>query len=94
MGECTEWWERVLSFAMSMIRRFEEKERDGWTGFEDISEQEYVERAIKNINKGNYVDAANLCLLADWVRPILDFDTEDADREGGGQRKENGDGRQ
>lgn len=82
MGEYIEWWERVLSFAMSMIRRFEEKERDGWTGFEDICEQEYRWRAIKNINKGNYVDAANLCLLADWVRPIPDFDAKDADRGG------------
>jgi len=61
------WWSRVLFFAIDMIIRFEAKESLGWAGFEDISESEYQERAIKNIRERHYVDAANLCLLAELV---------------------------
>jgi len=67
-----DWWELVLRFATKMIRRFEDKERQGWSGFEDIPEPNYQERAIKNIRHGHYVDAANLCLLAEIARKGLE----------------------
>ena len=64
----TSWWYIVLDFAVRMIERFEVKEEQGWMGFEDVNESEYQLRIIKNAMKGDYVDAANLCLLAERVK--------------------------
>lgn len=63
-----EWWYRVLGFAVRMIDRFEEKDDDGWRGWDEIEEESYQNRAIKNIKERNYVDGANLCLLADRAK--------------------------
>ena len=67
MGEET-WWMRVLAFAHSMIVRFEDKERAGWKGFDSIPEHELASRAVTNILNGDYIDGANLCLLAQRMK--------------------------
>ena len=58
-----DFWKRQLS-------RFVEKNEDGWDGWETISEKEYRERAIRNMKAGDYIDAANLCVLADFARKV------------------------
>jgi hypothetical protein len=60
-----DWLLEVLDFAVRMIRRFEEKDAEGWHGCDDNTEDCYRIRAIKNITHGDYIDAANLCLLAE-----------------------------
>jgi hypothetical protein len=64
MKKPTRWHWIVLEFAVWMIDRFIDKDNDGWGGFDSIPEEHYQDRAIKNIKERNYVDAANLCLLA------------------------------
>ncbi len=71
------WWTQVMGFAAKMDRRFYEQEKKGWSGFEDITEEEYQRRAIKNISKGDYVDAANLCMLAFMVKKEKERIAED-----------------
>ena len=62
------WHQEVEMFSNRMTRRFMEKQSEGVSGHERISETEYQKRAIMNILDGDYVDAANLCLLADLVQ--------------------------
>jgi len=59
------WNTEVGAFADRMVNRFKQKDKEGWGNHEFIPEKNYKERAIKNILRGDYVDAANLCLLAD-----------------------------
>ena len=63
----TNWWFIVFNFAVQMITRFEAKDECGWEGFDNVKESEYKLRIIKNVVQGNYVDAANLSLLASRV---------------------------
>jgi len=63
-----DWIPQVMGFSAKMLKRFTQKESEGWSGFEDISEDEYKRRAIKNISEGDYIDAANLCMLAFMVK--------------------------
>jgi hypothetical protein len=72
MRKIDKWWYFILDFAVLMIARMEKKDTDGWMGYDAIPEEEYRERAIKNINKGDYVDAANLCVLASYARNNAD----------------------
>jgi len=62
------WWPHVIGFAAKMHQRFMEKEIDGWLGAEDVPEEQYCQRAVKNITNGNYIDAANLSMLAFMAR--------------------------
>jgi hypothetical protein len=73
MRKIDKWWYFILDFSVQMIDRMEKKDADGWGGYDAISELEYRERAIKNINKGDYVDAANLCVLASYARNNADY---------------------
>jgi len=57
-----------MRFVGWQIKRFMEKDAEGWHGAKDIYEDEYRERAIKNLRMGDYVDAANLCFLAAWAK--------------------------
>ena len=57
-----------MQFVGWQVMRFVEKDRDGWRGADAIYEHEYAKRAVKNIQKGDYVDAANLCFLAAWAK--------------------------
>lgn len=59
------WRNIVLEFAERMILRFKQKDDDGWGRFDEVEEEEYQERAIDNIKRRDYIDAANLCLLAE-----------------------------
>ena len=62
------WIGQAAVFANRMTLRFMEKQSEGCSGYLKVSELEYRKRAIVNILDGDYVDAANLCLLADLVR--------------------------
>ena len=57
-----------MVFVGRQISRFRQKDADGWRGADAVYEDEYAERAINNLKKGDYIDAANLCFLADWAR--------------------------
>jgi len=57
-----------MKFVGWQIQRFMKKDSEGWRGADAIYEDEYADRAIKNLKKGDYVDAANLCFLAAWAK--------------------------
>jgi len=57
-----------MEFIGLQIKRFMEKDADGWRGADAIYADEFKERAIRNLSKGDYVDAANLCFLAFWAK--------------------------
>ena len=63
----TDWGTMVGEFSVAMLGRILQKEDDGWSGWQTITGNEYRLRAIKNIINGDYVDAANLCLLAHYA---------------------------
>jgi len=60
-------WE-MYQFVGLMIARLYQKYDEGWQGWESIETEDYVRRATKNLEKGDYVDAANLCMLAYYAR--------------------------
>jgi len=72
----TDWGTMVGEFSVAMLGRILQKEDDGWSGWQTITENEYRLRAIKNIINGDYVEAANLCLLADAVRGTQEANDE------------------
>ena len=57
-----------MKFVGWQIKRFMQKDSDGWRGMDAIYESEYRDRAIKNLKKGDYIDAANLSFLAAWAK--------------------------
>jgi len=72
----TDWGIMVGEFSVAMLGRILQKEDDGWSGWQTITGNEYRLRAIKNIINGDYVEAANLCLLADAVRGTQEANDE------------------
>ena len=54
----------LYQFVGLMIARLYQKHDEGWQGWENIEEDDYVRRIRKNLDKGDFVDAANLCMLA------------------------------
>ena len=60
---------QLYQFVGLMIARLYQKYDAGWQGWENIEEEDYVRRAMKNLECGDYVDAANLCMLAYYADP-------------------------
>ena len=58
----------LMKFVGWQIKRFMEKDSDGWRGMDAIYEYEYRKRAIRNLTEGDYVDACNLLFLAAWAK--------------------------
>jgi hypothetical protein len=58
----------LYQFLGLMIARLFQKYDAGWDGWEIIEKEDYVRRAMKNLECGDYVDAANLCMLAYYAR--------------------------
>jgi len=54
----------LYQFLGLMIARLLQKYDAGWDGWEIIEKEDYVRRAMKKLECGDYVDAANLCMLA------------------------------
>lgn len=59
---------QLYQFVGLMIARLYQKYDAGWQGWENIEEEDYVRRAMKNVEEGDLVDAANLCMLAYYAR--------------------------
>jgi len=64
----TDFLRELFEFFARQIIRFQQKDKDGWSGWDAIYEDEYQSRAIENIKRGDYIDGANLCFLADFAK--------------------------
>jgi len=57
-------------FLHEMEKRIHEKQRNGWTGWNDkvrFSDANIKKRINDNLGRGDYVDAANLAMIL-WAR--------------------------
>jgi hypothetical protein len=58
------WFGKFVS-AMELI--LATKQEDGWTGWNTIAPRELKKRLLHNVEKGDWVDVANLAFFL-WVR--------------------------
>lgn len=51
------------AFCQEMWSRLDEKHAAGWTGWKTWQADRLLARANKNLLAGDYIDAANLCMM-------------------------------
>lgn len=54
----------LYEFVGEMLERLMQKEEEGFTGWEKLTESDCRKRIMWNLEKCDYVDVANLCMFA------------------------------
>lgn len=60
-------WKDLCKFFYSMQGRLEDKDNEGWKGYDTMDEEQLLERLKANVENKSWVDVANYAFFL-WLR--------------------------